>query len=70
MVDTCALKDIRTSQATDRSRRRHQFTVDPKLLCCGKTLGGGAQFSIVYSSEMAQKMIFLIRIDKKKSCSN
>ena len=40
MVDTCALMDIRTSQAIDRSRRHHtlQFTclTDPNLLHCGK----------------------------------
>ena len=43
MVETCALMDIRTSQAMDRSRRHHtlqfHFYVSPILtrLYCGKT---------------------------------
>ena len=41
MVDTCALMDIRTSQAMDRSRRHHTLQshsrlTDPNLLYCGK----------------------------------
>ena len=41
MVGTCALMDIRTSQAIDRSRRRHTLQshsclTDPNLLYCGK----------------------------------
>ena len=40
MVDTCAVMDIRTSQAIDRSRRHHTlqltFLTDLNLLYCGK----------------------------------
>ena len=39
MVDTCALMDIRTSQAVDHSRRQgssHTCLTDPNLLYCGK----------------------------------
>ena len=51
MVDTCALMDIRTSQAMDRSRRHHtlQFTFmshRSTVVVLWKTLGSGAQFSI------------------------
>ena len=48
MVDTCALMDIRTSQAMDRSRRHHTLSclTDPNLLYCGKSLGSGAQLSL------------------------
>ena len=51
MVDTCALMDIRTSQAIDRSRRHHtlQFAFMSHrslLVVLWKTLGSGAQFSI------------------------
>ena len=52
MVDTCALMDIRTSQAIDRSRRHHtlQFTFishRSQLVVLWKILGCGAQFSVL-----------------------
>ena len=58
MVDTCALMDIRTSQAIDRSRRHHTLQAhacltDPNLLYCGKPFGSGAQFSIWQRSSLA-----------------
>ena len=51
MVVTCALMDIRTSRATDRSRRLHtlQFTFmspDPNSLVLWKNLGSGAHSSV------------------------
>ena len=57
MVDTCALMDIRTSQAIDRSRRHHilQFTFMSHRSCCvvfWNTLGSGAPFSIWQRSSL------------------
>ena len=57
MVDTCALMDILTSQAIDRSRRHHtlQFTFMSQrslLVVLWKTLGSGAQFSIWWRSSL------------------
>ena len=54
MVVTCALMDIRTSQAMDRSRRHHicsshSCLTDPNSFVLWKTLGSGAQFSVVFS---------------------
>ena len=51
MVVTCALMDIRTSQAMDRSRRHdtlqlHSCLTDPNSFVLWKTLGSGAQFSV------------------------
>ena len=50
MVDTCALTDIRTSQAIDRSRHHTlQFTFmihRSSLVVLWKTLGSRASFSI------------------------
>ena len=51
MVDTCALMNIRTSQAMDRSRRHHTLQLTfmshrSLLVILWKTLGSGAQFSV------------------------
>ena len=58
MVDTCALMDIGTSQATDRSRRHHtlQFTclTDPNLLYCGKPSEVVPTFSLNGSRELVR----------------
>ena len=58
MVDTCALMDIGTSQATDRSRRHHtlQFTclTHPNLLYCGKLSEVVPTFSLNGSRELVR----------------
>ena len=54
MVVTCALMDIRTSQAVDRSRRHHTLQLTAHIIVSveldsfvlWKTLGSGAQFSV------------------------
>ena len=51
MVDTCALMDIRTSQAIDRSDvitpcSSHSCLTAPNLLHCGKPSGSGASFPL------------------------
>ena len=49
MVVTCALMDIRTSQAMDHSRRHHTLQLtftcltNPNSFVSWKTLGSGAQ---------------------------
>ena len=51
MVVTCALVDIRRSQATDRSiitlSSSHPCLTDPNSFVLWKTLGSGAQFRLV-----------------------
>ena len=45
MVDTCALLDIRTSQAIDLTPcSSNSFLTDPNLLYCGHPFGSGASF--------------------------
>ena len=55
MVDTCALMDIRTSQAMDRSRRHHTLQLTLKS---HRSLGSGAEFSIWQRSLVTETMTF------------